>query len=272
MKVRSNSLFLCLAIGLIALPACQGKKNTKTKKEKKVNLAYKEWSKMNFDELNQLKNEYVDSKRYDLAIKCLERLEKLEDISRENLQKVRLEMADICFENGQLPKSAEYYKKYADFYPGSKNSEYATYKAILCKFYSTLSADRDQKQTEEALELADKFLERSSIYKEHADEVRKIKQQCQNKLFERDENIFNFYLNRGSNKAAIVRLENIKKTFTNNNMNMEPKILALECQLAQKLNNTKLFEEKTKLLADKYPDHAIKIAQTAPKKKKYRHF
>ncbi|MFC1842213.1 outer membrane protein assembly factor BamD [Candidatus Dependentiae bacterium] len=263
---------LCMAmICLMALSGCvkQGPdvkkeapkpKNLKTKRtekaadtksHKKTGKAFRD---LNYEELKASKNRLLSEGRKDTAIKHIEKMIPLcGDI--QELRDLTLEISDLFFETGNLKKAEQLYSQFGQLYPGDKNIEYATYKAILSNYWLTLDKERDQSKTKNTIELAKKFLDRSTIFRAYADEVQQILADCQNKLLESEIAIFKGYIQRGDQLSAKTRLANIEKDFLNEMPQTEPKLLALACEYAEIFDDKTLLVAKKEELNTKFPDY-----------------
>ena len=243
-------------------------KTTLAKMEKnklaKKNNEKKTLSHMDLGELKLAKESALKKNDKELAIKYLEKMvPQCKDVN--GLKDITLELADFYFETGNLAKAGRLYGDFTQLYPGNDKVEYASYKSILCSFYGTLSADRDQSKTRDTIDLSDNFLERADVFKKYDDEVKKIRKNCYVRLMESEVGIIDFYLKRGSYKAVQKRLDNLREEFLPELPNIEPQILTFEYELAQRLNNQQLALEKKALLNEKFPQHEI-AAKMAKKK------
>ena len=187
------------------------------------------------------------------------------------LKDIYLELADLYFEQGKMDLAAQVYSSYISLYPGSPLRAYVHYQAILCRFYTTFSHDRDQTKTEETLQLAELYLDmaskQSDLYKEYCDDVASIRTQCCKKMYAHELDVFNFYYKKGNYKAAQVHLDEMKRVYLGLlNEEVEPDLLALECNVATRLGDSKLVATKQAELQTKYPQIAtIKLASNNPK-------
>lgn len=210
--------------------------------------------KMNFAELEEFKNRCLERKDTYNAIKTLERMVPL-CTDLEKLKYILIELADLLFDDGKLESSFKMYREFVRYYPGNEKVEYAQYKAILCKFYLMNDAERDQSNTRDTIEFANKFLEREDIFTTYSKEVRTIRSHCHQRLFESEVNVFEFYCNRGRYKSAQTRLANIRKDFMAITPAVEPYILTLEMNLAKEMNNATIADEKQKELNERFPTY-----------------
>lgn len=209
---------------------------------------------MNFAELEVFKEKCLAANDRYNAIRTLERMVPI-CTDLEKLKNVLLELADLLFEDGKLEAAGKMYREFVKYYPGNEKVEYALYKAVVCKFYVILDAERDQSSTRDAIELANKFLEREEIFKEYSQEVRTMRERCYERLFENEVGIFNFYCDRGRYKSAKTRITNIRKEFMPLLPACDPYLLTLEMQLAQKVKDMPAVLEKQKELNERFPTY-----------------
>lgn len=209
---------------------------------------------MNFLELEAFKEKCLTAHDRYNAIRTLERMVPI-CTDLEKLKSILLELADLLFEEGKLEAAGKMYREFVKYYPGNQKVEYALYKAVLCKFYVILDPERDQSSTRDAIELADKFLEREEIFKEYSKEVRTMRERCHERLFENEVGIFNFYCDRGRYKSAKTRLANIRKEFVPLLPACDPYLLTLEMQLAKQVKDTPVALEKEKELNERFPTY-----------------
>lgn len=222
---------------------------------------------MNIVELNDFKNKCLaQNDRYN-AIRVLERMVPI-CTDLEKLRGLLLELADLLFEDNKLESSGKMYREFVKYYPGNEKVEYALYKAIICKFYTILNADRDQSNTSETIELANKFLEREGVFLTHSQEVRDIRAQCYQRLLDNEISVFNFYIDRGRYKSAKTRVANIRKEFIELIPACEPSLIMLEIQLAQQVKDAPFLEQKQKELTEKFPTYQPTLLAHASDNKK----
>jgi len=224
--------------------------------------------KMSLQELYQARESVkkVDDKA--MLVKILERLLLMEK-DQNKLKPLRTELGDLYFDLGKFQRAGKIYGQYVLFYPGGEDIEYASYKAILCRFYETLSYDRDQTKTEETLALIGQFKEKKEVYHTYMKDVLQIEKQCVQKLIDKEIYICNFYITKGSYKAAQNQLEHIRSKFVRSNRWLEPDLLGLEIVIAQKKGDTKLQEQKERELARRFPQKETEILAQVNKPKLY---
>ena len=201
----------------------------------------------------------------DEAVKFLTRLITLlkSTIAIKNL---KLEIADINFDRGALKVAAAGYEEFLKLYPGDKKAEYAQYKGLLSNYYTILSADRDQTPTLNTIKLADAFLEKSDMYKQYNGDVKAIKERCYYTLYDNEVVVFEYYMKKGSSKAAETRLANLKKSYQKILPDTQPKNLHMEYRVAQAKNDTAGAEKVYKKLANLFPNYATKLAHNSTTK------
>jgi outer membrane assembly lipoprotein YfiO len=204
---------------------------------------------------------------YDKALFYVEKLlARIKD--SVEIKNYKLVHSDILFEKGALKSALEAYGEYLSLYPGSKHAEYVHYKKTLCAFYQTLTSDRDQGPTREAIKLADSYIEKGKAYKKYTQDIKEIKNHCHALLYENEAHVFEFYLKKSSFKAADKRLAFMKKEFTDTIPAAQANMLQLECRLAYAQGDTGRYESRLALLEKKFPHYlsSTRIAQNSKKK------
>jgi|GEM_PF-1274225 len=124
----------------------------------------------------------------------------------------KLNLADFYFKTEEYAKAAFKYEEFCILYPGSDESEYAQYKLILCTFYLSLSADRDQSDTMKTINLTSLFLKRAKDAK-FISETETIYKTCRHRLFEHEVLVMDTYLKQKRFTGAQKRLEYIQANF-----------------------------------------------------------
>lgn len=194
------------------------REKTKKRKEKKAEEVKKTdapkgktLKTMSFADLKNSKEQLMKANDKETGCKYLEKMLPLANDLNER-RDLTLELADTYFDIGELEKAGKMYKEFSTMYPSSGKVEVATYKAVLCSFYATLEADRDQTKTEDTIELATSFLDRT-IYTTYAKDVKEILGNCRKKLFDNQLIIVKDYINRGRLTSAKTRIKNIRTQF-----------------------------------------------------------
>jgi outer membrane assembly lipoprotein YfiO len=243
-------------------------KKLPTREQKHAENANDSWKSkyvkdMTYEELKLAKDSATASGNHENAVDCLNRMIILGTDLHE-LQYTRIELADTLFESGELEDAEKKYKEFLALYPNSEHVEYARYRTVLCCFYQTLDADRDQSKTKESVKLSQEFL-KNEKYQQFAQDVRTIQTYCTDQLFDSEARIFAFYLEEQKDVvAAQRRLDDIKEQFSTVKR-LAPLLLDLECKLAQAQGNTALFFEKQATLAKMNQDAGITVAHAEPK-------
>lgn len=244
---------ICL---LFVLPQC-------SKKEKEV-------QDMNFDELKQKTLAALDKQKNELATECLETLI-AQNPDNQNIAEYKLMLADLYFNSGNLPSAYQLYEHYKEFYPSDQKAEFASYRAILSKFYQTLRIECDQTDTQQTIKLCDNYIDNVS-YQEYEKDIVDIRNTCQRKIIDKEVYVFNQYLKEGKKRsgkrreakfdAARTRLQYLKGTYLEKNPALQARFTFLECKLAQAEKKDEDLKEKIDFLSDQYPEsHFTKMAQ-----------
>lgn len=133
--------------------------------------------------------------------------------SQESIKIYKLDLADFCFQIKDWEKAGAAYEEFLMLYPGSKEFEYAQYKAILCAFYLSLSFDRDQSGTQKVIAMCQLFLQKAKEVK-FIEETKTILTSCRQRLFDHEIYVLETYLKQAKITSALKRIEYIQKEFT----------------------------------------------------------
>lgn len=150
---------------------------------------------------------------YDEALSCIPYLQK-KIMDPKELKKLLLTEADILFLTGNkntFKKAAEKYKQFIKDYPGSEESEYAYYKAILSLNAVINIPERDQSATQDILELIEDYF--SKGYTRYTQELKSLKEKCHLQLYQKEVIVFDHYLDAGKVPAAKQRLACIEQDY-----------------------------------------------------------
>jgi outer membrane assembly lipoprotein YfiO len=182
---------------------------------------------------------YTQTHKMDSAfmIDLLERLIALSD-NHAGVKKYKLQLADTHYAVHHIEKAAACYEDFGVLYPGSEESEYVLYKAVVCMFEISLEPDRDQTNTKKTITLIKEFLKRAKKA-DLIQEANTILEQCYGRLYDHEVYVFNFYNKKKNFVAAQMRLDYIAKTFTDTIKNLDEKVAALAEQLELRKNPIK---------------------------------
>lgn len=128
------------------------------------------------------------------------------------MKNYKLDLADYTYSLQYYEKAAKAYEEFCLLYPGSKESEYAQYKLILCTFFISLEADRDQHDTVKTINLIVHFMQKAKDQK-FIDEVQSIFKTCRKRLFLHEVIVFETYLKQQKFSGAKKRLEYMQDKF-----------------------------------------------------------
>lgn len=124
----------------------------------------------------------------------------------------KLDLADYTYGLESYEKAAKAYEEFCLLYPGSQESEYAQYKLILCTFYISLEADRDQVDTAKTINLIVHFMQKAREQK-FIDEMQSIFKICRKRLFQHEVIVFETYVKQQKFTGAKKRLDFIEERF-----------------------------------------------------------
>lgn len=231
-----------------ALPRKREEKKRNLVHKRKGLQGYKEhytFSDLYFDELAQAKDDLLKSKNYSGACKYLKRMIMLCDESNKKAG-LMIELADLLFAEQSFDDAAKWYSDFAQLYPGHKQAEYASYRAVVCASKNILGTDRDQSPTEKTLELAQNFLKRD-IFTTHRRAVKQIEQQCYQCLAASDMQVAAFYIKQGDYAAAQKRIGIIRDEWAGKTPEVNIELAKLEVTLAEVHPDFKISNETIKL-------------------------
>ena len=130
-----------------------------------------------------------------------------------------LRIADTYYEQGDPVNLVEAQYKYRDFinrYPTSEQADYAMLRIAMCSFRQMERPDRDQAKTKEAVEKFDDML-RTHPKSALRPEAEARRQDAVNRLARHEHLVAKFYIKRGSNAAAVQRLNYLIDTYAKYN-------------------------------------------------------
>ncbi|MFH0898500.1 MAG: outer membrane protein assembly factor BamD [bacterium] len=253
--LKRTVLFAFIA-SLLLLASC-AKKTTKSKEE------------MGFDELKKNALVGLEQKKYDRAAEYLEKIVSKFPEHPDTPQH-KLTLADTYFKMENYPSAERLYSHYSNYYPSDLKAEYAQYKAIRAQFYQTLRTDCDQTSTEQTISLCKRYRENPTFTK-YGKDVQEIQNTCEHKLINKEIYVYNFYLKHKEYAAAQGRLNYLKDNYLTQKKSLEPRVLYLECKLAQKQKKATILEEKLEQLVSKYPkSQYTRMAQSLATRGKFR--
>lgn len=130
-----------------------------------------------------------------------------------------LRIADTFYAQGDAVNLVEAQYKYRDFinrYPTSEQADYAMLRIAMCAYKQMEKPDRDQQKTREAVEKFDDMLKSfpKSALRAEAEGKR---QDALDRLAKHEHLVARFYIKRGSDKAALQRLNYLVDTYPNYN-------------------------------------------------------
>jgi outer membrane protein assembly factor BamD len=130
-----------------------------------------------------------------------------------------LRIADTYYEQGDPVNLVEAQYKYRDFinrYPTSDQADYAMLRIAMCSFKQMERPDRDQQKTREAVEKFDDMI-RAHAKSPLRPEAEARRQEAVDRLARHEHLVARFYIKRGSNTAAVQRLNYLIDTYANYN-------------------------------------------------------
>jgi outer membrane protein assembly factor BamD (BamD/ComL family) len=203
----------------------------KAKSKKKEDRPKGDLSSIDLKVLNANKAYHKKNKDYEYALKWIDRIISVSSDSEE-IQKARLEQADLNYLIGEYEKAGSGYKEYFKLYPGSAKAEYAKYRQVASNHYRLNPPDRDQTLTVETTLLAKEYLDKGS-YKKYKKEVSGILEAALKALLSAEIEVFESSLKFKNYEGAQRRLDYIKKKYLPELPKSKSAIQDLESSLEQ---------------------------------------
>lgn len=175
----------------------------------------------------------------------------------------RLRLADLHFAYGRenieepeaLKMAYECYKKFYKLNPSDPKAEYASYRAILSRFYQTTRYECDSTLIEKTIKSCNKHLANERFVRgDHANDVRDVRYTCQRSLVDKELYIFNTYLRDGKIKSARNRLNYVRDTYVEVIPDLEARLLYLESKLAFEEDKPEIASRNVKKLVSEFQD------------------
>ena len=134
--------------------------------------------------------------------------------STPEFPKAKLLLADSYFfgSTNNYPEAQVEYQSFLNYFPRSEKRDYALYHIALCHYASIESADRDQSETNKALETFQQLL-RESPGSTYAEQARNKVTQCWRRIAEHELLVGVYYVNAYNYPAAEVRLKGLLQSY-----------------------------------------------------------
>jgi outer membrane assembly lipoprotein YfiO len=233
---------LFLILGAVVMAGCKGKKDKALKE-------------MSFDELTTKVEEAVVVGHDDATIKALEQLV-AQFPEKETIPTHKILLGDLYLKNGRYEAAHKMYEHYSKLYPSDPQAEYAQFNALKAKFYKTLKVayDCDSQDAEKTIALCEDYLKQEDK-KQYRNDVKDILHTCQTRLVDKEVYVFNNYIRHGQYKSAQNRLDDIKNQWASKDIpDLAPRVMYLECKLANEQSNVAVVEQTFEKMLEKYPD------------------
>ena len=198
-KVKLYRIFILIPILLLVF-ACSGKAPVKP--------AVEEFSpEASFDKADKL----IQSKDYEEARKLLLEI-KNRDLTKKYAPVAQLRIADAYVKEGEPELAVAEYRKFLEIYPDHKNASYAQYQIAMVYFSQIEGPERGYGGAAKALEEFEKL--KKDFPRNPFKELVELRiEKCRNIMADYEFLVGEFYLKRGSYKAAIGRFETLLQKF-----------------------------------------------------------
>ncbi len=178
-----------------------------------------------------------DKKKYEKAAEAFRKFKEEHPLS-DITPLVELRLADSLFFDKKYAEAFIQYEEFKKLHPIHPDIPYATYQMGMCHFKQILSLDRDQGQTEKAIELF-RFVAENYPQSPFADQARGKISFCQRQLADHEFYIGNFYFRMKKYRAALSRFEGILQKYPNSGLEgkIQPLINACRKEISKEEKN-----------------------------------
>jgi outer membrane protein assembly factor BamD len=174
-----------------------------------------------------------EKKKYEKAAEALRKFKEEHPLSDLNAL-VEIRLADSLFQDKKYGEAFLQYQEFKKLHPLHPEIPYATYQMGMCHFKQILSFDRDQAQTEKAIELF-RFTAENYPQSPYAEQARSKIAFCQRQLADHEFYVGRFYFGMKKYRAALARFEGILEKYPNSGLEgkIRPLIDACRKELAK---------------------------------------
>ncbi len=187
---------------------------------------------------------YLSKKKYTDAAETFKRIKEEYPLSPLT-PLAELRTADALYFDKNYPEAIVLYEEFKKLHPTHAEVPYVTYQTAMCHFKQKLSADRDQTETEKALEQFRYLIENFPQSKYVSDGKEKMRE-CLRLLAQNEFRVASFYYRKGNYKGALGRFEEILKTYPESGLDKKIVPLMQSCRekIARDDKKKKEKEEK----------------------------
>ncbi|MGV8073155.1 MAG: outer membrane protein assembly factor BamD [Syntrophobacteraceae bacterium] len=165
----------------------------------------------NASQLAEEGTEKMAKKDYTGAIKAFQKLKEQYPYSKYSLL-AELKIGDAHFEKGEYSEAAVAYEEFARLHPRNEIVPFVLYQVGLCHFLSFSSIERDQSETQLAIEAFQRVMQ-AFPESEYAGKARKQLLECQKRIVAHEYYVGEFYHKQKRYRSAKQRLEKISKDY-----------------------------------------------------------
>jgi outer membrane protein assembly factor BamD len=169
-----------------------------------------------------------EKKKYERAAEAF-RLFKEEHPLSDLTPLVEVRLADSLFYDKKYAEAFIQYQEFKKLHPIHPEIPYATYQMAMCHFKQMLTIDRDQAQTQKAIELF-RFTAENYPKSPYAEQARGKIVYCQRHLADHEFYIANFYFRMKKYRAALARFEGILQKYPDSGLEKKIQPLIETCR------------------------------------------
>jgi len=169
-----------------------------------------------------------EKKKYEKASEAFRKFKEEHPLS-DLTPLVEVRLADSLFFDQKYAEAFIQYQEFKKLHPIHAEVPYATYQMAMCHFKQILSIDRDQTQTEKAIELF-RFVSENYPQSPYAEQARGKITFCRRQLADHEFYIGNFYFRTKKYRAALARFEGILQKYPDSGLEGKIQPLIAACR------------------------------------------
>jgi outer membrane protein assembly factor BamD len=169
-----------------------------------------------------------EKKKYEKATEAFRKFKEEHPLS-DLTPLVEVRLADALFFDKKFADAFIQYQEFKKLHPIHPEIPYATYQMAMCHFKQILSIDRDQAQTQKAIELF-RFTAENYPASPYAEQARGKIGYCQRQLADHEFYIGSFYFRMKKYRAALTRFEGILQKYPDSGLEKKIQPLIETCR------------------------------------------
>jgi len=169
-----------------------------------------------------------DKKKYERAAEAFRKFKEEFPLSTYT-PLAELRTADSLYYDKKYLEAISAYEEFKKLHPTHPEIPYVIFQLGMCHFKQINTTDRDQVETEKAIEQF-RYLVENFPHSVHAEEAQKNLENCRKRLAEHEYLIADFYYRTRKYRAALLRFESLLKKYPNSGWDEKARQRIQECE------------------------------------------